>query len=142
MLLTQYVVFFLFLLLSRQTTRCNLFFFLKEKLGFCTLSLTIRIFLIICNVLQHYCDNRRSLAKCLVVSSHVPTLKHKAKHGYITWKQQFVCFVGSESEKESVDLNTSRSSLTAIHQTLQHNSCQSTANASIFLYNLLVIIII
>ncbi len=33
------------------------------------------------------------LTKCLAVSSHVPTLKHEAKHGYITQKQLFVCFV-------------------------------------------------
>ncbi len=30
-----------------------------------------------------------TLAKHLRVSSHVPTLKHKAKHGYITQKQLF-----------------------------------------------------
>ncbi len=29
------------------------------------------------------------LAKCLVVSSHVPTLKHQAKHGYTTQKWIF-----------------------------------------------------
>ncbi len=29
------------------------------------------------------------LIKCLVVSSHVATLKHKAKHGYKTQKQLF-----------------------------------------------------
>ncbi len=30
------------------------------------------------------------LAERLVVTIHVPTLKHKAKHGYLTWKQLFV----------------------------------------------------
>ncbi len=29
------------------------------------------------------------LAECLVVSSHVLTLEHKAKHGYLTQKQLF-----------------------------------------------------
>ncbi len=29
------------------------------------------------------------LAECLVVSSHVPTQKHKAKHGHITQKRLF-----------------------------------------------------
>ncbi len=29
------------------------------------------------------------LAECLVVSSHVPTLKHEAKHGYVTQKWLF-----------------------------------------------------
>ncbi len=29
------------------------------------------------------------LAECLVVSSHVPTLKHEAKHGYITGNSCF-----------------------------------------------------
>ncbi len=29
------------------------------------------------------------LAECLLVSSHVRTLKHKAKHAYITQKQVF-----------------------------------------------------
>ncbi len=33
------------------------------------------------------------LTKCLVVSSHVVTLKHKVKHEYITWKRLFVCFL-------------------------------------------------
>ncbi len=33
------------------------------------------------------------LAKCLVVSSHEPALKHEAKHRYITRKQLFVCFL-------------------------------------------------
>ncbi len=32
------------------------------------------------------------LTECLVVSSHVLMLKHKAKHRYITQKQLFVCF--------------------------------------------------
>ncbi len=31
--------------------------------------------------------------KCLMVSSHAPTLKHEAKHGYVTEQWQFVCFV-------------------------------------------------
>ncbi len=34
-----------------------------------------------------------AMFKCLVASSHVPTLKHEAKHGYITQKQLFVCFM-------------------------------------------------
>ncbi len=29
------------------------------------------------------------LCKCFVVSSHVPTLKHEAKHGYVTQKRLF-----------------------------------------------------
>ncbi len=33
-----------------------------------------------------------NLAECLEVSSHVPTLKHEAKHGYMTQKWLFVCF--------------------------------------------------
>ncbi len=33
------------------------------------------------------------LAECLVVSSHVLALKHKAKHGYVTLTGPFVCLV-------------------------------------------------
>ncbi len=102
---------------------------LKEKFGFGTLSLIIRIYKIIYDGLQHCYDERCSpeswssllmslvaennrgawalrqeiqftlvwkdveLAECLVASSHVLTLKHEAKHGYITQKQLFVCFM-------------------------------------------------
>ncbi len=33
------------------------------------------------------------LAGCLVVSSHVLTLKRKSKHAYMTQKRLFVCIV-------------------------------------------------
>ncbi len=36
---------------------------------------------------------RHETRECLAVSSHVPTLKHEAKQGYITWEQLFVCFM-------------------------------------------------
>ncbi len=95
---------------------------------FWTLSLLVRIFTIIYDILQYYYDNwrsfeswsslltpplaennggtcalRRSVEKynevlkdmevgeCLVVSSHVPILQHRAKHVYITRKRLFVC---------------------------------------------------
>ncbi len=33
------------------------------------------------------------LVQCLVVSYHVMTLKHEAKHGYLTRKRLFVCLM-------------------------------------------------
>ncbi len=33
------------------------------------------------------------LSECLVVSSHVPTPKHEAKHRYVSRKQVFVSFL-------------------------------------------------
>ncbi len=38
-------------------------------------------------------EKLKKLAKCLVVSSHVATLKNEAKHEYITCKRLFDCFV-------------------------------------------------
>ncbi len=38
------------------------------------------------------------LTECLVVSSHVLTLKHEAKHRYITQKRLFACFVKQLNE--------------------------------------------
>ncbi len=41
------------------------------------------------------------LAECSLVSSHVPILKHKAKHRYITRMRLFVCFVKQLKEQRS-----------------------------------------
>ncbi len=37
------------------------------------------------------------LAECLVVSFHVPTLKHKVKHRYISQKQLLLLLHGTNS---------------------------------------------
>ncbi len=93
-----------------------------RSLFFCTLSLIIRIFTIIYNVRQHCYDNRGSpeswsslltsplaekggdvnLAVSLVMSSHVTSLKHKAKHWYITKSISFSCFTKQTNSRSRV----------------------------------------